>query len=207
MPALGADGIVTLNRPWRNRRRVLRENTSAVAKEQSMNARYSTLVVILLALFFTNTPGRAQPAAKQGDGRSRAAAAGPAQGTPRIPTAPPPIIWPSPPLPDGPLVLDTAVQHQIRLTMTKRLNQPWSMAFLPDGRMLVTERPGCLRIVRDGVLQADHVAGVPPVQATGLDGLMDIALHPRFSENHLVYLTYHKPAGNTPMTALPSTGR
>ena len=71
MPALGADGIVTLNRPWQNRRRVSRENTSSVAKEQSMNARYSTLVVILFALFFTNTPGRALPAAKQGDGRGQ----------------------------------------------------------------------------------------------------------------------------------------
>jgi glucose/arabinose dehydrogenase len=170
-----------------------------------MNARYCTLVVISLALFFANTPGRAQQAAKQGDGRGQGAAVGPAQGTERTPTAPPPINWPSPPLPDGPIILDTAIQHQIRLTMTKGLNQPWSMAFLPDGRMLVTERPGCLRIVRDGVLQPDHVAGVPPVQATGLDGLMDIALHPRFSENHLVYLTYHKPAGNTAVNALPST--
>jgi glucose/arabinose dehydrogenase len=171
-----------------------------------MNARCSTLVVISLALFSANTPGRAQQAARQVDGRGQAADVGPAQGTDRTATAPPPIIWPSPPLPDGPIILDTAIQHQIRLTMTKGLNQPWSMAFLPGGSMLVTERPGCLRIVRDGVLQPDHVAGVPPVQATGLDGLMDIALHPRFSENQLVYLTYHKPVGNTAVNALPSTG-
>ena len=70
----------------------------------------------------------------------------------RTPTAPPPIPWPSPTLAEGPIVLDTAIQHQIRLVVTKGLNQPWSLAFLPNGSILVTERPGRLRIVRDGVL-------------------------------------------------------
>jgi glucose/arabinose dehydrogenase len=111
------------------------------------------------------------------------------------PTAPPPINWPSPSLADGPIVLDTAIQHQIRLTVIKGFNQPWSMAFLPTGGILVTERPGRLRIVRDGVLDPTPVAGVPEVRAQGLTGLMDIALHPRFNENKFVYLTYHKPAG------------
>jgi glucose/arabinose dehydrogenase len=90
--------------------------------------------------------------------------------------------------------LDTGVQHQIYITVTKGLNQPWSMAFLPDGGILITERPGQLRIVRNGRLQANPIAGVPAVQANGLAGLMDLALHPRFSENNLVYFTYHKPA-------------
>ena len=121
---------------------------------------------------------------------------GRAQQPARIPTAPPPIIWPSPPLPDGPIVLDTGIQHQIRLIVTKGLNQPWSMAFLPDGSILITERPGRLRIVRNGVLDPNPIAGLPPIQARGLSGLMDLALHPRFSENKLVYFTYHKPAGN-----------
>lgn len=111
----------------------------------------------------------------------------------RTPTAPPPIIWPSPPLPDGPIVLDTGIQHQIKLTVTKGFNQPWSMAFLPDGAILVTERPGRLRIVRNGVLDPTPVAGLPAIKAQGLGGLMDIALHPKFSENHLLYFTYHKP--------------
>ena len=62
-----------------------------------MNARYSTLVVISLALFFANTPGRAQQAPRQHDGRGQAAAVGSAQGTERTPPAPLPIIWPSPP--------------------------------------------------------------------------------------------------------------
>jgi glucose/arabinose dehydrogenase len=92
--------------------------------------------------------------------------------------------------------LDTGVQHQICLLVTKGLNQPWSMAFLPDGAILITERPGRLRIVRNGVLDPAPVAGVPEVHAQGLAGLMDLALHPRFSENHLIYFTYSKAVPN-----------
>jgi glucose/arabinose dehydrogenase len=117
------------------------------------------------------------------------------QAPARAPTSPPPINWPSPPLPDGPIDRDTGIQHKIRLIVTKGLNQPFSMAFLPDAAILVTERPGRLRIVRNGVLDPNPVAGVPQVQARGLAGLMDLALHPRFSENKLVYFTYHKPVG------------
>jgi aldose sugar dehydrogenase len=113
-------------------------------------------------------------------------------------TAPPPIIWPSPPLSSEPMVYDTAIQHQIRVVPTKGLNQPWSMAFLPDGAILIAERPGRLRIVRNGVLDPKPVPGLPAVQAQGLAGLMDLALHPRFAENKLIYFTYHKPAGAAP---------
>ena len=85
-------------------------------------------------------------------------------------------------------------QHRnLRLVITKGLTHPWSMAFLPDGGILVTERPGCLRIVRNGVVDPKPIAGVPAVAAQGLSGLLDIALHPRFAENKWVYLTYHKP--------------
>ena len=56
------------------------------------------------------------------------------------------------------------------------------IAFLPDGGMLVTERPGRLRIVRNGVLDPQPIAGVPPVRTDGNGGLMDVALHPRFAE-------------------------
>jgi aldose sugar dehydrogenase len=96
------------------------------------------------------------------------------------------------------MVYDTAIQHQIRVVPTKGLNQPWSMTFLPDGGILITERPGRLRIVRNGVLDPKPVAGLPTVQAQGLAGLMDLALHPRFAENKLIYFTYHKPAGANP---------
>ena len=69
------------------------------------------------------------------------------------------------------------------------LEHPWSLAFLPDGRMLVTERPGRLRMIgRDGRLEAAAVEGVPRVAAVGQGGLLDVVLHQRFAENALVYL-------------------
>src|SRR5579863_3194709 len=139
--------------------------------------RYLIFALTMVAL--AGTAGQAQVPAGRGPGRA--------------PTAPPPINWPSLSLSDGPIVLDTGIQHEIRLFVTKGLNQPWSMAFLPDGAILVSERPGRLRIVRNGVLDPSPVAGLPAIQARGLAGLMDLALHPRFSDNKLVYFTYHKP--------------
>ena len=116
-------------------------------------------------------------------------------------TAPPPINWPSPPIPEGLLQFETGLVRPITITAIKGLNQPWSMAFLPDGAILVTERPGRLRVVRGGVLDPTPVAGLPPVQAQGLAGLMDLALHPRFADNKLVYFTYHKPQAPAPAAA------
>jgi aldose sugar dehydrogenase len=77
-----------------------------------------------------------------------------------------------------------------RTTVTEGLENPWALAFLPGGDMLVTERPGRLRIIRQGVLDPAPVAGVPAVAAIGQGGLLDIALHPDFAANQLVYFTY-----------------
>jgi glucose/arabinose dehydrogenase len=66
------------------------------------------------------------------------------------------------------------------------------MAFLPDGDILVTERPGRLRILRGGVLDPDPIPGVPEVRATVLGGLLDVLIHPEFSSNRLVYLSYSR---------------
>ena len=108
-----------------------------------------------------------------------------------------PIGVPVPPLGDGPWLFDTAEQHRIRVSVvTKGLSHPWAIAFLPDGDMLITERDGRLRIVRDGVLDPQDISGVPQVRTDGNGGLMDVALHPGFAENRLVYLTYTKPVGN-----------
>jgi glucose/arabinose dehydrogenase len=113
--------------------------------------------------------------------------------------APKGITWPSPALPDGPYAFDTGVERGLTLTITKGLNTPFSMAFPTNDTILITERGGKLRIVRKGVLDPTPVAGLPPIQATGLTGLMDIALHPRFAENQLIYFSYNKPAaGSTP---------
>ena len=95
---------------------------------------------------------------------------------------------------EGPWVFDTAEQHKVRVVaVTKGLANPWSLAFLPSGEMLITERAGRLRLIRNGVLDPQPVAGVPLSKMQRLGGLMDVVLHPRFAENHLVYLTYSKP--------------
>ncbi|MFP6572728.1 MAG: PQQ-dependent sugar dehydrogenase, partial [Vicinamibacterales bacterium] len=108
----------------------------------------------------------------------------------------PAIGVPVPPLGEGPWVFDTAEQHKIRVSVvTKELSHPWAIAFLPNSDMLVTERPGRLRIVRNGVLDPHVISGVPTVRTDGNGGLMDVALHPQFADNRLVYLTYTKPVG------------
>ena len=109
----------------------------------------------------------------------------------------PPVSLPVPPLGPGPFVFDTAEQHKIRVAIvTKALAHPWSLVFLSDGSMLVTERPGRLRIIRNGVLDSKQISGLPSIRTKGNGGLMDVALHPRFAENHLVYFTYTKPVEN-----------
>lgn len=79
------------------------------------------------------------------------------------------------------------------VTVVEGLRNPWSMAWLPNGDMLVTERGGSLRIVRDGKLLPDPVPGVPPVRALGQGGMQDVAVHPDFARNHFIYLSYAKP--------------
>jgi aldose sugar dehydrogenase len=88
-------------------------------------------------------------------------------------------------------------------TVARGLEHPWALEFLPDGRLLVTERPGRVRIVeRDGRLSAP-LADVPRVQARGQGGLLDVALDPRFADNRLVYLSYAEPGeGGTAGTAV-----
>jgi len=87
--------------------------------------------------------------------------------------------------------------------VARGLEHPWALAFLPDGRMLVTERPGRLRIVSmDGTISAP-LAGVPAVYARGQGGLLDVALDPAFAQNRLVYLSYAEPGeDNTAGTAV-----
>ena len=88
-------------------------------------------------------------------------------------------------------------QHDYRVvTVASGLINPWSMAFLPNGEILVTERPGRLRVIRAGKLVEAPVSGVPDVVARGQGGLLDVALHPNFATNRLVYLSFSKPVGN-----------
>ena len=108
-----------------------------------------------------------------------------------------PIGIPVPPLGAGPWTFDTAEQHKIQVSVVASgLSHPWAIAFMPDGDLLVTERPGRLRVIRDGVLDPQAISGVPEVRSEGNGGLQDVALHPDFAENRLVYLTYTKPMEN-----------
>ena len=77
-----------------------------------------------------------------------------------------------------------------RELVAEGLEHPWGLAFLPDGSALITERPGRLRVLRDGALVPEPVAGVPAVFAQNQGGLLDVIAHPRFADNRLVYLTY-----------------
>lgn len=82
------------------------------------------------------------------------------------------------------------VQGYRQTTVVEGLERPWGMAWLPDGTMLITEKAGRLRLLRNGVLEPTPIAGVPEVMSAGQGGLLDVSLHPRFAENRLVYLTY-----------------
>ncbi|MBN1238729.1 MAG: PQQ-dependent sugar dehydrogenase [Gammaproteobacteria bacterium] len=98
----------------------------------------------------------------------------------------------SPPLPELPRTLETSEQRIRVVAVAEGLSHPWSLAFLPNGDMLVTERPGRLRIVRGGRLDPDPISGVPGVHVTRLGGLLEVALHPDFDRNELLYLTHSK---------------
>ncbi|MGH9238029.1 MAG: PQQ-dependent sugar dehydrogenase [Vicinamibacterales bacterium] len=150
-------------------------------------------------------------AAQQPAGRGGAPPAGRAGGTP-----PPPAGIPREPLGNGPWNHAVAEGVKFRLSVvTKGLQNPWDLEFLPDpstplgagSTMLVTERPGRLRIVRNGVLEPTAVTGLPAIGAQRLGGLQDIALHPKFAENRLLYFTYSKTDGKGMIMSALGRGR
>ena len=109
-------------------------------------------------------------------------------------------------LPDAPFTVDTSRRDPsgkklqgplVRVVPTKGLVRPYALAFLPDGAILVTERPGRLRIVRQGVLDPQPISGIPPVLDRQFKGMNDVALHPQFAQNRWVYFTYYKPRPET----------
>ena len=162
-------------------------------------ARRSLAIVVLPVLVVAASAQQSPPAANRAAGTCAGGALDPScvqLGTPPLP------------LPAGPIILETAEQPKIRVVvLTKELMHPWGLAFLPDGGLLVTERPGRLRLIRNGRLEPTPIAGVPPVHAVGLNGLMDIALHPRFAETRWLYLTYSKPMGDNRSTATLARAR
>ncbi len=127
-------------------------------------------------------------------------------------------------LPAKPVEFDTGEGQRIRVSaVTRALEYPWALAFLPDPStplgaggvtMLVTERAGRLRVIRNGVLDPQPVAGAPVSYWTGESGLpgavhgyMDVALHPQFAQNRLVYLSYTKPLDEKRRTVAVARGR
>ena len=109
----------------------------------------------------------------------------------------------SPPLPSLPQIFETA-DLKIRVDkVADGLANPWSLAWLPNGDLLITERAGRLRVFRNGVLDPEPIANVPEVRITALGGLLDVLPHPNFAQNRVLYLSYAKGGeGNLATTAL-----
>ena len=113
----------------------------------------------------------------------------------------------SPPPPSLPQTFFSG-ETPIRVVPVARgLSHPWSLAFLPDGAMLVTEREGRLRMIRNGLLDPTPIDGVPKVFARVLGGLLDVALHPAFAQNRIVYLAYSKAGDDNLSTTALARGR
>ena len=114
------------------------------------------------------------------------------------------------PLPKLPMTFPTGEGQTIRVSLvTKQLSYPFSLAFLPDGTMLVTERAGRLRVIRNDKLDPKPVPGGPAAYFAGESGLpgaihgyMDVIAHPQFASNQLLYLSYTKPMGDHNVVAV-----
>ncbi len=104
-------------------------------------------------------------------------------------------------------VLKSSEQDYRLVTVAQGLVQPWSIAFLAGGDMLVTERPGRLRVIRGGKLLPTPVTGVPDVVYRGQGGLLDVVPHPNYATNKLIYLSFSKPIANGAATTAVVRGR
>ncbi len=101
-------------------------------------------------------------------------------------------------LPDGPIFLE-ADNQKLKVTAIKGLQNPWALAVLPNMDILVTERVGRLRIIRNGALDYKPVVGIPEVNTgASFAGLMDVILHPKYAENKVIYFTYSKGMPGNP---------
>lgn len=99
-------------------------------------------------------------------------------------------------------VVETAEARFRVETVADGMTNPWAIAKLPDGRFLITERPGRLRIVENGKLLPDPVEGVPEVWAKGQGGLLDVVIHPDYTKNGWIYLSYSKPLPKGSLTSI-----
>ncbi|MGX7894170.1 PQQ-dependent sugar dehydrogenase [Tsuneonella sp. HG222] len=119
------------------------------------------------------------------------------------PAAPPPAMPQPAALGRGPWDYETQAGKVHVEVVARQIERPWSLAFLPNGDMLVTERPGRLRVIRNGKLDPVAIAGLPPINPAGIGGLFDIALAPDFAASRKLYISYVKPdPQNTDQTTL-----
>jgi glucose/arabinose dehydrogenase len=160
---------------------------------------YSRWVIAVVLVVLTAVIGIAQqaPPAAGAQAPQGAQAGGRRGGAPASMPRLPPL-----PFPDAPQEFDTLAGRIRAVPMHKGLVNPWSLTFLPNGDMLVTEKAGTLRIVRNGSLDPAPIKGTPEVWARGQGGLLEVLPHPKFSENQLLYLTYSKPCTEGATTAL-----
>jgi aldose sugar dehydrogenase len=89
-----------------------------------------------------------------------------------------------------------ATKPPVVTTLTDKLNSPWSFAFLPDGKILITEKPGAMRVLDKSGTLSEPVKNVPAVSAIGQVGLLDLALDPRFATNHRIFFTFSEAVGD-----------
>ena len=167
------------------------------AARAAWNLTVAALAVAGAAVLAQQPAPQAPPAGGRQGGAPAARQGGPGPGVPRVPSLP---------FPDAPQELDTLGPKIRVVPMAKGLVNAWGIAFLPNGDVLVTEKPGRLRIIRKGTLDPQPIAGVPEVYAVGQGGLLEVLPHPRFAENQLLYLTYSKSRERTsaPPAAAPA---
>jgi glucose/arabinose dehydrogenase len=152
-----------------------------------------TVIAITAIALAQGPPQGAPPRGGQGAPGAAGARGGAPRGGgifPRVPSLP---------FPAAAQTIDTIHQKIRVVPYVRGLDAPWSIAFLPNGDMLVTEKAGRLRIVRNGTLAPQPISGTPQVVSGGQGGLLEVLPHPRFNENRWIYLTYSKagPQGNT----------
>lgn len=104
------------------------------------------------------------------------------------------ILYPSSPTLSAQKLEPVSAEFTGRVvTLTEGLEHPWSMAFLPDGSMLITERPGRLRLFQNSTLHPQPISGLPKIVAKGQGGLLDVILHPKYEDNGWIYISYAAP--------------
>jgi glucose/arabinose dehydrogenase len=122
--------------------------------------------------------------------------------------APGPRALPSPPLGAGPWTFQTTEATITVSVVARGISHPYAMAFMDDGAILIAERIGRLRVIRNGVLDPNPLPNLPAMIYRGTEaGMMDLALHPSYAQNHLVYFSYHKPIGDNLASNAVARGR